>query len=306
MIDPQVPRAVADSARRATEQALRATLDSLQRVTELRAHSAYDRALANSTSLAATSGQWTSIAIALLAALFAVLAIFAAIMIFLQSRDFSQRTEKLFIDADARIQDVIDDQRARGAALLAEKAEELEEIKRRASEAVESAKSTSPADETRRVRSEAELESLTDQLRRLESTLTIATQPMSSDAMARAYDAWMRYRLSRPRLAVREGVDEDAATQAISSEFGLSPGRIAILKDLLCLMDPRLVESGSDESIRRAFAATQRDPATGIGRGGLQTGLRSRNITDSNDELTNKGIAVLRRLASLYVLTRNR
>ena len=100
---------------------------------------------------------------------------------------------------------------------------------------------------------------------------------------------------------VPTGENEPLHLASVTEKYGLTPGRVEILKNVLESITPEIIKEIDDvELVSRFKSLVDSD----IIFGGMLSGLFSRGLTDENDVLLPKGVQALRDLAPGYAWVR--
>jgi hypothetical protein len=94
-------------------------------------------------------------------------------------------------------------------------------------------------------------------------------------------------------------VDETTFLASLAEKYKTSPGRVQILKHAVRKLSPDTISNAAESAIAKGFSALVESQEI---NGGAITGLRSHGFTDEQGVLLQRGIELLRDIASKYRL----
>lgn len=95
------------------------------------------------------------------------------------------------------------------------------------------------------------------------------------------------------------GIDDTSFITSLVERYGTSPGRVQILKHAVRKISPSSIEEGANTTIAERFRKLVESQEI---NGGAITGLSSHNFTDRQGNLQQRGLDLLREIASAYQL----
>ena len=95
------------------------------------------------------------------------------------------------------------------------------------------------------------------------------------------------------------GVDDTTFLASLVEKYGTSPGRVQILKHAVRKLSPNSIAGATDGAITKSFSTLVASQEI---NGGAITGLRSHDFTNGQGILQQRGIELLREIASRYHL----
>ena len=100
-------------------------------------------------------------------------------------------------------------------------------------------------------------------------------------------------------LVLMPGIDESTFLAALAEKYETSPGRIQILKHAVRKLSPESITSAAEDAIAKGFSALVHSQEID---GGAITGLRGHGFTNDQGVLLQRGIELLREIATKYRL----
>ncbi|NMM09208.1 MAG: hypothetical protein HHJ16_02910 [Polaromonas sp.] len=100
-------------------------------------------------------------------------------------------------------------------------------------------------------------------------------------------------------LVLMPGIDEPTFLASLVEKYETSPGRVQILKHAVRKLSPESITSAAGDAIAKGFSALVHSQEI---NGGAITGLRSHGFTNDQGVLLQRGIELLREIASRYRL----